>query len=296
MRLLLVGPAPDDAPRLEAGLTRVSPAPVEVRRVGSLADAARRLAEGRVDAMMIDAARAEGRDLEALRRTCRDWPDLPVIVLTAAGDDAFGLKAIEAGAQDALPKPDTTPTLLARAVAYAVERQRLLGKIRTLALVDELTGLYNRRGFLTLAGHELRVAARQRRRVWVLFADLDGMKWINDSLGHAAGDRALIEAAAVLKATFRESDTIARLGGDEFAVFAVSSGRRAARNRPAERLRRALAERRPHPGRPFPLAMSIGVVERVPDTTTTIDRLLAIADERMYRDKRARGAGRPRGG
>ncbi|HEY8370362.1 MAG TPA: diguanylate cyclase response regulator [Thermodesulfobacteriota bacterium] len=296
MRLLLVGSTPDDAARFEAGLARASPAPVEVRPAGGLADAARHLAEGRVDAMVIDAVRPEGRDLEALRRTCRDWPHLPVVVLTAAGDDAFGLKAIEAGAQDALPKPDTTPPLLARAVAYAVERQRLLCEIRALALVDELTGLYNRRGFFTLAGHELRVAARQRRRVFLLFADLDGMKWINDSLGHAAGDRALIEAAEVLKATFRESDTIARLGGDEFAVFALSSGRRAARDRPAERLRRALAERTRRPGRPFPLAMSIGVVERVPDATTTIDQLLAIADERMYRDKRARGAGRPRAG
>ncbi len=290
--MLLVDPREDDAALLAACLAGASPAPIGLRRVDGLADVPRGLSEGRVDALLVDATHRGAKDLDGLRRICLERPDLPVLVLTAPGDEAFGLAAVEAGAQDALTKGRTTGELLARAIAYAVERQKLLCEIRALALIDELTGLYNRRGFATLGGHELRVAARQRRPVWLLFADLDGMKRINDSLGHAAGDRALIEAAAVLKETFRESDTVARVGGDEFAVLA-GAGDSTDRDRPSERLRRGLAARSARPGRAFPLTMSVGVVERVPDATTTIDHLLVLADERMYADKRARGAGRP---
>lgn len=291
VRTLLVDPNVEDAALFAAAVAGVSPPRIEVDRVDRVADVPARIQVRPADAVLIDATRPEGRDLEAIRRICLDQPDLPVVVLTAPEDEAFGLAAVEAGAQDSLVKGRVTGDLLGRALAYAVERQRLLAEVRSLALVDELTGLLNRRGFVTLGGHQLRVAARQRQPVWLLFADLDGMKWINDTLGHPAGDRALVEAAAVLRETFRESDTIARVGGDEFAVFALE-GERGARDEPADRLARAVAARAELPGRAFPLALSIGFVRCVPDGGTTIEMLLALADERMYDDKRARGAGR----
>ena len=99
--------------------------------------------------------------------------------------------------------------------------KRLTEELRELSLVDELTDLYNRRGFLTIAQHQYKLAKRIKKEIYLFFIDLDKMKWINDTLGHQEGDRALIEAANILRETFRESDVIARLGGDEFAVMLI---------------------------------------------------------------------------
>src|SRR5262249_2502820 len=93
-------------------------------------------------------------------------------------------------------------------------------QLRALSLRDELTGLHNRRGFVEAAEQQLKAALRAGESCAVFFADLNGMKVINDQLGHDMGDSALCAAAEVLSAVFRASDVIARLGGDEFAVFA----------------------------------------------------------------------------
>ncbi len=96
-------------------------------------------------------------------------------------------------------------------------------EIQALAISDPLTGLYNRRGFIALAEQQLKLADRTRRGALLFFADLDGMKWINDTLGHEEGDRALVDIATILKDTFRLSDIIARIGGDEFAVLVIDT-------------------------------------------------------------------------
>lgn len=295
IRALLVDPHEDDAALLGAALAEAVPAAIVVDRVDRLADVPPRLDETPADVVLLDATRPAGRDLDAMRRACLDLPHVPVIVLTAPGDEAFGLAAVEAGAQDSLVKGRLTVDLLGRAVAYAVERHRLLAEVRALALVDELTGLLNRRGFVTLGAHQLRIAARRQQSVWLLFADLDGMKRINDTYGHPVGDRALVAAAEALRETFRDSDAIARVGGDEFAVLALD-GERTGHDAPAERLGRTLAARSSGVGLPCPLAMSVGIVRLVPEPGSTIEALLGLADERMYADKRARGVGRVDGG
>jgi len=92
-----------------------------------------------------------------------------------------------------------------------------------LTYLDELTGLHNRRGFLRFARAQLDSAALARRPMLLIFVDLDGLKDINDQLGHATGDRALVDTSMVLKSTFRERDIVARLGGDEFVVLVTDS-------------------------------------------------------------------------
>ena len=103
------------------------------------------------------------------------------------------------------------------------EQKRLEPELHTISLTDELTGLCNRRGFITLAGQQLKIAARTKKDMLLFFADLDKMKHINDTLGHQAGDIALVEAAAILKEVFRESDIMGRMGGDEFAILAIDT-------------------------------------------------------------------------
>ena len=176
---------------------------------------------------------------------------------------------------------------LAALYAIAVHRTRTEEALRDLSLVDDLTGLYNRRGFMALAEQQLKIANRTRKDLSLLFADLDDLKKINDSLGHDEGDRALAEAADALRDAFRESDIIARIGGDEFAVLAIdaSDWKPAALSR---RVRDKLAARNARKERPYSLSLSLGVTRYDPDKPCSVQELLALADKLMYEDKTSR--------
>lgn len=174
------------------------------------------------------------------------------------------------------------------------ERRRAVEEMRALSFVDDLTGLHNRRGFLAFAGQALKLARRLTRRPSLLFADLDGLKGINDSLGHHEGDQALVEIATVLKETFRDSDIVARMGGDEFAVLAMES-EEAGTELITARLRENLARHNAIKNRRYRLSLSIGVARYEPQMHHSIGELLAEADALMYGEKRARGVSRPVG-
>jgi diguanylate cyclase (GGDEF)-like protein len=148
---------------------------------------------------------------------------------------------------------------------------------------DELTGLYNRRGFFTLAEQQLKLACRSKRPQVLLFADIDDMKWINDSFGHVQGDTALTDAADVLRQTFRDSDIIARIGGDEFAVLAVEAGQNA--EALTTRLEEQLRAHKPKPERPYELSMSMGIAHYNPESPCSLDELMVLADVKMYQQK-----------
>jgi diguanylate cyclase (GGDEF)-like protein/PAS domain S-box-containing protein len=176
--------------------------------------------------------------------------------------------------------------------ARRLAEQRLFEQteqLRKLSLRDELTSLYNRRGFLELATQGLRLASREQRTAAVVFCDLNGMKEINDQHGHEEGDRALKDTADTLRGACREVDVIARFGGDEFVVFALDFGEPglvALR----ERVRAALAELNRSGGRPFFLSISVGAAFFRPESAETIEQLLDRADAEMYERKRARRA------
>jgi diguanylate cyclase (GGDEF)-like protein len=175
------------------------------------------------------------------------------------------------------------------------EHRRDLERIRELSLTDELTGLLNRRGFTMLAEQQLRSAARTGNRMWLLFADLDDLKGINDRQGHDAGDRAIRDLARVLReAPFRAADIVGRIGGDEFAILATEIS--AANGNPLiERIRRALVRVSATPGRECHLTVSFGVAVFDPDRPQTLDGLMREADLRMYRVKHSRHAAREHG-
>jgi diguanylate cyclase (GGDEF)-like protein/PAS domain S-box-containing protein len=157
-------------------------------------------------------------------------------------------------------------------------------ELRHLSLRDGLTGLYNRRGFLELSAQLVRVAERQKHRLGLLFVDLDGLKGINDELGHAGGDRAICEAAELLCRTCRATDLVARLGGDEFVVLAsdVNDESIAALT---GRLAGALAQVNARPARDYPLSFSLGLASFDPNAPVAMEALLGEADARMYEAK-----------
>ncbi len=164
--------------------------------------------------------------------------------------------------------------------SYSVEMEQL-------ALSDELTGLRNRRGFLVLADQALRMSRRTRAKCALVFIDLDGLKRVNDTRGHAAGDALLADAAKVLGRVFRESDVVGRVGGDEFAVFALldeHDGATAVSTRLQAEIDRFNAEVVPT----MRVSMSVGIEELDCSANTPLDVLLSRADRAMYEKKRRR--------
>ncbi len=164
------------------------------------------------------------------------------------------------------------------------ERKEIEEEVRLLAVTDQLTGLYNRRGFIALVEQQLKLSARSRKSMLLYFADLDGMKQINDTWGHDEGDRALINTASILRETFRASDILARIGGDEFAIFSVDAMDVA----PQSLLRRIeinLHEFNSHKNHPYSLSLSIGVISYDPEHPCSLDDLMCRADDEMYASK-----------
>ena len=170
------------------------------------------------------------------------------------------------------------------------ERKHLEETLRSLSLTDELTGLYNRRGFSTLAERHLSIARRKGQDLLLVLTDIDGLKTINDTFGHAAGDQVVIDAGNVLKGTYRRVDIIARIGGDEFTAFPIEAGPDSAEML-MNRLQENIAKHNERYTRPFRLSMSVGIGCINPADCPNVQRLLAEADRELYRRKRDRKDG-----
>ncbi|WP_353252546.1 sensor domain-containing diguanylate cyclase [Salinisphaera sp. PC39] len=172
-------------------------------------------------------------------------------------------------------------------LAAVVEHELVVSE---LTILDELTGIPNRRGFVALAGQALSIASRQRLPVCLAWIDLDGFKSINDRLGHAEGDRVLLDFANRLRAVFRDSDVVGRLGGDEFAVL-LPDVSAADAHKSIERLQ-ASTDEGDMPE--CPVTFSVGLVDAGPPAPLSLDDLLMRADRAMYENKKRRNERRSR--
>lgn len=170
-------------------------------------------------------------------------------------------------------------------------QKRMERALRRMSLIDDLTGVYNRRGFSTLAESHLALARRRNRELLLIFGDVDSLKDINDGYGHAAGDQVLRDAAAVLRRTYRSADIIARLGGDEFTAFPLEADSGSA-SLLVDRLQEAVQAHNRASQRPYELSLSVGVGRFDPATCQTVEQLLQEADRALYERKRERKVGR----
>jgi diguanylate cyclase (GGDEF)-like protein len=291
VRLLVVEDNPGDVDLLRESLAEADQDFFELTHAGDLATALLRLRSDPFDAVLLDLSLPDSHGLETLTNLKRDEPAFPIVVLTGLNDRQTAAHSLRLGAQDYLVKGKITGELLARSVRYAIERHRLLEEVNASSLVDELTGLYNRRGLLASASVLYKTIVRQRKGVTLAFIDLDGMKAINDTFGHEAGDQALADTAEILRDTFRSSDVLARLGGDEFAVLAAGGSADCGPQLEA-RLREHLRVYNSTTSRPYSLALSFGHAHSDPTQPCSFQELLARADARMYEKKRSAGAGR----
>ena len=164
--------------------------------------------------------------------------------------------------------------------------RKLEEKLHVQALTDQLTGLYNRRGFYFLAERQVKIAKRSGQKIVLFYIDLDGMKQINDTQGHAEGDKALFCAAQILRDTFREADILARIGGDEFAVLAVNIKAESKKGL-VDRLHTRIDEFNSGKGRKkFRMSMSIGIAEYRSGDSSSLHDLISKADKLMYAEKK----------
>jgi len=291
INVLLIAQGDSDLPRVRRALTDPNALrgwtprfELQIAQEGTY-EGLERIARGEVDVVLMDLGTEHGT--APMSRLRKQTGEVPIVVLTDAdrGGDALGIQAVQDGAQDYLTTEQLEGSLLTRALRYAVERHRLQETLRQFSLTDELTSLYNRRGFLALAEHHLKVARRTRGLLLAL-ADIDGLWAVNEAFGRDTGDRVVLRAAKTLRDTFRASDVIARVGGDEFAILVLDAADETAdlvTRRLAGRLAR-LAEQRGDPE--AALSLSLGTYRLGPDTPPPLDDVLDHALATLSRNKR----------
>ncbi len=267
-------------------LNSAGPAPFHLSQVSGLDLAAEEISAREVDIVLLDlgARHVQARSLvEAVRAAA---PDMPLVILSESEDESLAVDSLRQGAQEYLPKDGLDCAVLNRALRHSIERHRLQKDLHKLSLLDDLTGLRNRRGFFTLAEQHLRVL-RRKGTALLVYLDLDDLKKINDTYGHLEGNRALVVAANILRASFRQSDIIARIGGDEFCVLMTDAGQ----DSEAQVRTRVLLHvgmTNSLPTWPFRVSFSIGIVDVPTACQPPIDELLHLADARMYEEKRSK--------
>lgn len=200
-------------------------------------------------------------------------PDMAVIIMTGFIDDFSYDKAMEAGASDFIKKPFTLSEMKIRLHHVAV-----VEKLHDTQISDELTGLFNRNGFIILAAQQLKLARRFKKGMFMLYAALDNLKAIRDTFGRHEGDQGLIDLALILKTTCRDADVVARVGEKEFAVIPVGFTDHDVR-KATDSLRENVGKCNRGRNRKYQLSISSGTVYYDPENPSSIDELLASGDK-----------------
>jgi diguanylate cyclase (GGDEF)-like protein len=288
LRVLIVEDNPGDAILVREMLREADGARFELVHAARLSEGIEQLLGPGADCVLLDLSLPDAEGLDALTQLQGISLDVPVIVFSGRSDERVAVRAVQEGAQDYLIKGQVDGRLLGRAINYAVERKRVEVELAHQALHDALTGLPNRGLFLDRLAQALTRLGRHSTALAVLFCDLDRFKVVNDSLGHGAGDRLLVDVARRLEDVLRAGDTAARFGGDEFVILCEDIGGAHQAIAIADRVSAALAA-------PFVLGddeafvrTSIGIAMAT-EGHARPEALLRDADAAMYRAKEKGG-------
>ena len=252
------------------------------------------IAEKSPDVLLLDSTLTRNFALCMVIQVRDKIPNLPVVLLPdihgaleqAQGFPGAGgnLTRLGSGPDDVLERALMASDSIARIMRFTHGHLGLQRALLQMALRDDLTGLHNRRGFIALATRHLRCACDTGQHMVLFFADVDGLKSINDRFGHSEGDRALALAAACIRETFRKFDVTARLSGDEFVALITEVPGRST-EAICRRLQSKVAECAGAEGL-YKLSLSVGVAHFDPRKPVTLPELMKQADTALYRHKR----------
>jgi diguanylate cyclase (GGDEF)-like protein len=247
-----------------------------VETAEDLLGALARVADGGVDVVLLALDLPDGEGADVVRSIRERAPDVPVI---AVGSGHGSERAIDAGASDVVPS-DAGPDLLSRAIRYATSLERMRAELYRHQLVDELTGVYNARGFERLASHHLAMADRSKRSVPLIFVRIDALEDLGAPGETQERGRLIADAAEVVRKAVRGSDVIARVGAGVFCVLLTgdAAGADAA---VLSRVVEGVATSNAKSGLPGQLSVSVGTATYDPEHPVTVDALIAQADRRM---------------
>lgn len=251
------------------------------------AEAIRRTTTQIYDVAFIDQHLPDTRGEALIRQIQESLPNLPVIMLTGQGDERLAVEVMKAGASDYLRKDDLSRSILARALRNALARAQLKAELRRLAVMDDLTNLYNRRHFNAVIETEFARARRYGQPLACLMLDIDHFKRFNDTRGHPCGDAVLRHLSGVLRDIARQMDVVARYGGEEFAVLLPNTDLDGAWV-VAERIRHTMSESVVEfDGARLRVTLSIGVATSEQAEIDDTQALIKRADDALFQAKRA---------
>lgn len=287
MQIMLIEDNSMDAELIRDMLDHEMNIHAEFIHVKYLNEGLRILSERKFDVILLDLLLPDSGGQKTVNKMKAVFESTPVVILSGLMDRDMAVDAVRSGAQDFLVKGEFQGPALLRTIQHACVRHRKEREQMENAMFDELTGLYTRRSFMKLASNHRNIAERNRFGMALFFLDLDGLKAINDSLGHGAGDRAIKAAADLLRMTFRDSDLLARLGGDEFVSLAMNvlpDDILIIRKRLSANIKRFNLIG----NQPYNLSLSVGAAYISHTCLKPMEELLNRADQNMYQDKRSK--------
>ncbi|MBC8550908.1 MAG: GGDEF domain-containing response regulator [Candidatus Brocadiales bacterium] len=257
----------------------------EMTHVQQLEEALLELDNDRYDIVMLDMSLPDKQGLDTVTAVCERAPEIPVVVMTSIDDESMAIKALQRGAEEYLVKGDMNSHALSRILRYAIMRHKGRVELQSLSLIDDLTSLYNRRGFMLFSQQQLSIAIRTKRGMILFFIHIEGLNEISEKFGHQYEDLAKIETANILKEAFRESDIIARHGRDEFTAMAIESFD-ANNEIIITRLQDELESRNKQENRQYKLSLCIGTAYYDTEELCTIEELINRAKKSMIEQKK----------
>lgn len=256
----------------------------KMTHVQQLDEALVKLDNERYDIVMLDLSLPDKQGVDSITTIRERAPDIPVVVMTSMDDESMAIKALQKGAEEFLVKGEMNSHALSRVLRYAIIRHKGRVELQSLSLVDDITGLYNQRGFMLFAQQQLSIAIRTKRGMIIFFIHIEGLNEITEKHGRQYEDLAKIETANILKEVFRESDIIARHSRDEFTAIAIESFD-ANNEIIISRLQNEIESRNKQANRQYKLSLCMGKAYYDTEELCTIEGLINRAKESMIEQK-----------
>lgn len=225
IKALLIEDSLDVARLIREELHDIPYSNIDIEVADRLKDGIDSIKRGGVDVILLDLSLPDSQGYNTFVRVHVHAPQIPIVVLSGNSDEVLAIKTIQAGAQDFLVKGELDAEVLVRSIHYAIERQKIMNELRSMLLIDRLTGLHNRRGLMTLAEQQMRISRREKQGLIIIFIDLNSRQFKDNIKDYSEDDIALIETANILRKTFRGSDIIGRIDSEEFAVVPIGANR-----------------------------------------------------------------------